>query len=308
MITSRVAAIVVTYNRKELLLSCIQSLQSQTVQLDVIYVIDNASSDGTEDKLRADNYLDSPKIVYKRLPENIGGAGGFSEGLKFALQGECDWFWLMDDDARADPCALERLLEAKPDATNLFGSIAVDGDTTAWPVVIKDGRPSRIIRNVVDLPAKASVNFIPFLGLFAHRDLVQRIGLPDAGFFLAADDVEYSLRALRSGSQCVQIFSSCIFHPSAATYRFPPFLELITCLKLSPWKRYYDTRNRLLIARQYYGSHLFTQTIPGSLLRLVAALCFESRRSAQTWAFLAGFIDGLAGRKGRRHERWRIGD
>jgi hypothetical protein len=51
---------------------------------------------------------------------------------------------------------------------------------------------------------------------------------------------------------------------------------------------------------------LITQTIPGSFVRVIAALIKEPRKPAQLKAFTAGFIDGLLGRKGRRHEKWGI--
>jgi len=139
-----------------------------------------------------------------------------------------------------------------------------------------------------------------------HRSLVDKIGLPDPGYFIAADDVEYCMRAVRSGARIFIAGQSRIEHPQAQTYLARlPGRELV-CLRLPPWKRYYDTRNRLLIAREYYGVRLWTQTIPGSLLRLLACLIHEGRRPAQCWAFLAGFIDGLLGRKGRRHLAWGI--
>ena len=39
------------------------------------------------------------------------------------------------------------------------------------------------IDRLADLPAQAEVEFLPFLGILVHRELVARIGLPDAGFF-----------------------------------------------------------------------------------------------------------------------------
>ena len=139
-----------------------------------------------------------------------------------------------------------------------------------------------------------------------HRSQVERIGFPDASYFIAADDVEYSIRARRAGSEVLIAGESKIEHPESDRYQANLGLFKVTCLRLAPWKRYYDTRNRLLIARQYYGMRLFTEAIPGSFVRLVAALLYEPRKLAQLWAFTAGLVDGLLGRKGRRHEAWGI--
>jgi rhamnopyranosyl-N-acetylglucosaminyl-diphospho-decaprenol beta-1,3/1,4-galactofuranosyltransferase len=94
----RVAAVVVTFNRKHLLIECIQGLLVQTVRPDRIYIVDNASTDGTAESLAEAGYLNNPLIQYVCLGSNCGGAGGFSAGLEIAYKAGFDWFWLMDDD------------------------------------------------------------------------------------------------------------------------------------------------------------------------------------------------------------------
>ena len=142
-----IAAVVVTYNRKDLLGQCLDSLLRQTYPLDTIYVVDNHSTDGTYDSLRAGDLIapierresepvgtqkDTLAIVetaravevqgfpdhrldihYVRMPENTGGAGGFHEGMKRAAAAGFDWLWLMDDDLLTAPDALETLVRKK---------------------------------------------------------------------------------------------------------------------------------------------------------------------------------------------------
>jgi len=71
----------------------------------------------------------------------------------------------------------------------------------------------------------------------------------------------------------------------------------ILCLRLPPWKRYYDTRNRLLVARKHRGAEFYYKTIPGTLVRLFTVLWLEPNRRAQAWAFFGGFVDGVLGRQ-----------
>ena len=85
-----VAAVVVTFNRSRLLLECLASLLGQTQRLAKIIVIDNASSDGTQQALASHGYLAHPDIDYVRLPHNTGGAGGFHEGVKRGYEGGFD--------------------------------------------------------------------------------------------------------------------------------------------------------------------------------------------------------------------------
>src|SRR5690349_20673166 len=95
----RVMAVVVTYNRSRLLLECLSALLRQTQPLDRVVLVDNASTDDTVEQLRTHGYLDRPEIDYTRLPTNTGGAGGFHEGLRRAMELGADWMWVMDDDA-----------------------------------------------------------------------------------------------------------------------------------------------------------------------------------------------------------------
>ncbi len=212
---------------------------------------------------------------------------------------------MMDDDARPAADALQALLAVVPDTRNVYGSTAVAGERLAWTMTLaaSGGR----VTAVAELPAQAEVEFVPFLGIFVHRELVARIGLPAAEFFLAADDLEYCLRARRAGARLLMVAASRIEHPPSQSYRLTLPGKTLHCLTLPPWKRYYDTRNRIFVARRHFGLRLFTATLPSIALRLLATLWHEPRRLAQCWATLAGVIDGLAGRGGRRHQCWRLG-
>ena len=92
----KTACIVVTYNRKEELLKNIQALLTQSLVADNIYIIDNAGTDGTEECLKSEGILNRKEIIYIRLQENTGGAGGFYEGLKTAHQKGYDYYILME--------------------------------------------------------------------------------------------------------------------------------------------------------------------------------------------------------------------
>lgn len=197
------------------------------------------------------------------------------------------------------------LMNVATDSANIYGSLATCGIDTSWTTTLLD-EDGRSVDLASEVPACARVQSLPFLGFLIHRKLAERIGLPDAGFFIAADDIEYCMRAERAGAQIIIAGKSHIEHPKSDRYAAKVPGRNLTCLRLAPWKRYYDTRNRLLIARKYYGMRMLTQTIPGSFVRLFAALVYEPRKLAQLWAFTAGFIDGLLGRKGRLHSWWRI--
>ena len=305
MSSPTITAIIVTYNRKKLLERCLSAITTQTRRPDAVLVIDNASTDGTPACLHKWMPLHLPQATLIALDQNTGGAGGFAAGMKLAFENGAEWVWMMDDDAEPHPEALEQLMRVATDPSHVYGSLAVCGDETSWLTTVLNP-PLGEVERPEDVPEHAEVQSLPFLGFLIHRDLVARIGLPDTGYFIAADDVEYCVRAQHAGAKIIMASRSRIEHPKSRPYKVKVLGRTLTCLALPPWKRYYDTRNRLLIARRHYGIKLFTQTIPGSLVRLFAALWQEPDRPAQLRAFCAGFWDGLWGIKGKRHEKWGI--
>ena len=104
----RVHIVVVTFNRCELLRECLQALLSQSYHNYQIYLINNASTDGTEEMIQ--NEFSHPNITYYNTGENLGGAGGFHFGMKKAALNDCDYIWLMDDDTIVHEDSLERLI------------------------------------------------------------------------------------------------------------------------------------------------------------------------------------------------------
>jgi GT2 family glycosyltransferase len=302
--STRIWAIVVTFNRKALLRSCIESLITQSRKPDRILIVDNASTDGTREMLSAEGLL-KRGIELLPLGENSGGAGGFSAGLQHSISNGADWIWMMDDDADPHPTALAELLKIASNPSDIYGSLATKDGVTSWTTTLLDPH-QHVVNRAAEVPNEARIQSLPFLGFMIHRELVETIGLPDAGYFIAADDIEYCIRAERSGAQLIVAGRSQIEHPKSEIYEVRLPGRRLICLRLPPWKRYYDTRNRLLIARKYYGIRLLTQTIPGSFVRLLATMLNEPCKGAQLWAFFAGMVDGLLGIKGRRHTKWGI--
>jgi rhamnopyranosyl-N-acetylglucosaminyl-diphospho-decaprenol beta-1,3/1,4-galactofuranosyltransferase len=298
-----ITALVVTFNRKALLVQCLKALLDQTHPPDRILIVDNASTDGTYSRLRDEGWLSHSQIEWLGLPENTGGAGGFSTGLMAAVGHGADWVWMMDDDALPEPDALAKLTARSMNPANLYASTAVHGDRLAWPMELADDPTRKRILHGTNLPEEMDVHFAPFLGLLVSAQVVQAIGAPDAGFFIAADDVDYCLRARRRGARIVLVRDSRIEHPLSQSYSVSLFGRRVAMLRLPPWKRYYDVRNRLLTAKAHHGAALYYATIPGTLVRALLVLQ-EQDRFQQLKAVAAGTIDGLIGRKGRRHDFW----
>lgn len=208
---NNVAAIVVTYNRKELLKECIEALKASTYSVDVI-VIDNNSTDGTKEYIAN---LVGGNVIYKRLKKNLGGAGGFSAGMKYAVKKGYKYIWIMDDDTIVKEDSLETLLKAKDEIAGDFGFISssvkwIDGsdckmNRQTYKEQITDNEKSYVMKGIY--PVKAAT----FVSLLFSSDAIKQIGLPLKEYFIWGDDKEYTLR-MSNEFACYNVIDSEVIH------------------------------------------------------------------------------------------------
>jgi rhamnopyranosyl-N-acetylglucosaminyl-diphospho-decaprenol beta-1,3/1,4-galactofuranosyltransferase len=205
-----VAAVVVTFNRKELLCECLDALRTQTIPLSRIVLVDNASTDGTAELLAEKGYLESGTFDYIRLPINSGGAGGFHEGVKRAYEAGFEWLWLMDDDVEPMPGALEKMLSRENVSQCIQGcKVFKDGqseDWERWANIDDSGRRFASQEPQSREYIKAQTGC--FEGMLIHRQIVSKIGFPDKRFFVGGDDVAYGYLASKY-TQVIYIREAC---------------------------------------------------------------------------------------------------
>lgn len=249
----RVVAVVVAYNRRELLAECLAALADQTRAVDAVVVVDNSSTDGTSEMLRA--LVDSPRapgssarhrppLEVVSLTSNIGGAGGFAAGIARAI--EChapDLVWLMDDDTIPTPTALDALLEVKSVAPHLaiLGSRAVWTDGSEHPMNTpkpRIGATSRSRARAAEFGA-FPVRSSSFVSMMIDAEAVRAHGLPIADYFIWNDDFEYSTRILRR-REGWYVPASVVLHKTAK----------LGSSDADPGARfYYEVRNKIWLFR-----------------------------------------------------------
>ena len=234
---------VVTYNRLPLLRQCLAALTSQTALGLTIFLIDNASTDGTAEAVAA---MTLPNLVYRNTGKNLGGAGGFAYGVREAALAGYDALWLMDDDTLPTPTALAEFLQADRDLHGRYGWLsgrALAPDGTDQPMNLQRVTPYKDLPNFDG--ARIPVVMASFVSLFLRTETVRRYGLPIAEFFIWSDDWEYTRRISRA-QPCYVIPASRVVHAMQN-----PGIVNIAADVPARWERYrYFYRNDVVLYRR----------------------------------------------------------
>ena len=187
----QINVVIVTYNNRDLLDRCIESVEASLAYASLagrITVVDNDSRDGT-DALIAEKY---PGVNYIRQQKNYGTARGFNSGIRES--GEAAYTFLMNDDVELFPATLHDMMETLSRYPEARGTPA--------NLMYADGSPQRIKLDVVGLSGRShdSVRRASFPGTTAclyHTEVFHEVGLFDEFYFFYNEDLDFALRAKR---------------------------------------------------------------------------------------------------------------
>lgn len=188
----KVVAVVVTYNRKELLKECLLALKSQPYENLQILVVDNFSNDGTNDYIAS--LIDNEKVVYFNTGDNLGGAGGFNIGIKKALQLGCDYVWVMDDDCIVKNNSLSALIDYANQINDQFGFLSSVVEWSDGSICKMNVQRKSVSKKVENFKVSQKIKLASFVSLFLKAEVVEDVGLPIKEFFVWGDDWEYTYR------------------------------------------------------------------------------------------------------------------
>lgn len=238
----KVVAVVVTYNRSVLLSECITALRKQTHKLDAIFVVNNGSTDGTE------QWLLAQKDLVFISQKNVGSGGGFNTGINWAYRKGYSWIWCMDDDGYPREDALEKMLEADTEILSLRNCAVIDKQdkkSFVWK--------TKNYRTIDEVKGKLIKGIgHPFNGTMIHRNIVERVGLPQTKLFLWGDESEYYCRITRKYNIPVYTVTDSVHYHPAAGFSFKNDWDYN-----NNWKMYYYVRNRFCINQSKFSNRLF---------------------------------------------------
>lgn len=278
---SRLVAVVVTFNRLDQLKVTVDRLLAVApTALDMVLVVDNASTDDTAAWLASQR---DARLQVHRCAQNGGGAGGFEAGLRIVRDSlDPDWVVVMDDDARPLPGALEHFMSTPRDDTQALAAAVYFPDgricemnrpscnpfwrptvflDTLWRSLRGKGRDGyHIPKESYEAQTSREIDLTSFVGLFLSRRMLAQVGLPDGRLFLYGDDVIYTLKLRQQGFR-IHFDPSVAFEHDCSTFEndqkrvFHPL-----------WKVYYTYRNGLLMYRLAAGP-LFWLLLPMAALK-----------------------------------------
>lgn len=297
-----VAAVIVTYNRKELLAKNIQMLLVQTKPIDKIFIIDNCSTDGTADFLQRNGWKEKEPFIYIKTESNIGGAGGFYVGTKAAFEAGADWILLMDDDGyMADKYTMEHLFAV---ADRLYSANCADKKIFV-NALVKQGEMLSFkmgMKYTVQQAIEAARNGIiegeanPFNGTMISKELVKAIGYPNRDFFIKGDEVDYKQRTADNGGYIATVVEALYNHPRPDTYEKIVLGKKVPFFVEAPWKEYYAARNFTYM----YKSKGWYKAIAFELIfiKLLAIFSMKCKKVRTIKMLFKGVGDGWKGKLG----------
>lgn len=259
-----VIALVVTHNRHQSLVNCIEAIRSQSLQPDQILVINNGSSDYTS------VWLDQQDDVIHIYQDNMGPSGGFYSGIAWSHQHQYNWVWCMEDDSYPHPTALEMLLNGNTEnETSLLSSLIMNTSNQH----------------------KETIN--PFNGSLIHHSIISKSGLPKPNLFSNGAETEYYYRITKKHGFSAKIISESIHYHSSSLADYQNQWNISSSVSL-----YFVIRNQYEVNKSKCSNNFlaFLQYL-NFIYKLLISISLKQKK--QKWSksvfVLQAMTDGLTG-------------
>jgi GT2 family glycosyltransferase len=248
----------------------IKAISAQDHPVEAIIVVDNAGDRAAPIALAEQ----SPRVIYLAMPENLGPAGGFAEGMRHGHREGFTHLWLFNDDAVPRREALSQCIAAALE-------LAPSSPSVAAHYAVRTG-----------LTEPSLVDVFSFNGALVDRRVVDRVGYPRAEFFMQHEEWDYSQRIRAAGLPIINIPGNAIENAAAGT------VDGAT----PPWRGYYQTRNELVSAISDRSPRLICRWMLRTIKFSVATLLWGDQKWKRLRLRVLGTWHALRGRLGRTIE------
>jgi rhamnopyranosyl-N-acetylglucosaminyl-diphospho-decaprenol beta-1,3/1,4-galactofuranosyltransferase len=284
----KITAVVVTYQNPAMLGNLLGDLLGQSLNLHEIIVIDNSVDDRTTEMVGTG----FPGVVYRRMSENSGSAGGFYEGIRMAV-GKADYVLTLDDDVRMPPNAVANLLaEMKQRGSQ--------GSNVGAVRAVGASHPFQMPEELQDFSWR---------GTLFSRVAIERAGLPAREYFLYADDLEYSIRLAEAGFRFFWAPSSVIEEMRKEDKVSHRFFGRRFFLYRDNFRFYYALRNQIHAYRVHHRYWALFRTVRyGAKIITYFVLFNLGECQGIVKAILSGMADGFRSNLGKNGRYLPAGD
>lgn len=279
----KVAAVVVTFNRKILLEETINALLKSSYKLNEIIIVNNASTDGTEEVLN--KYAN--EIVVLNLNQNIGGAGGFNEGIKSAYNRGNDLIWIMDDDTIVKEDTLLKMVEkiqyiGLPNLGYLCSNVLWKDET---PCLMNVPRTHKVFNDSLE-NSMIRIQNSTFVSMLISRKAIKECGLPIKEFFIWSDDTEYTKRLGKK-------FKNYLVTDSIVIHKMNNNLGADIIRDTERLERYvFSYRNKFYIGKKY-GSKELIKYLLMFIMVMFKVILKSEKKIKKIIIMFKGFFKGL---------------
>lgn len=297
----RIYTIVLNYQRSDDAVRCVSSLRQSTYRNQFLVVVDNGSDPAARAELAAG--IGATPLIQSE--ENLGFAGGNNLGLRYALERDADYVWILNPDTTVEPESLERLAQTMsrfPEAgivgsrlvrgddgtTVLFNGGMIDWNQGGKPVLPDMGKPEADVR----AKTVTSIDYATGASMLVRRQLFEEIGLLPERYFLYFEETDFNIRARRAGWKVLLEPRSRVLHFRRSWGSVP-----------APYYVYYFVRNRILFGRTFTSSPLevMLEDLERSLSQWRKKIASNFSEAFEVLV-AAAISDGTDGRDGVRPE------
>ncbi len=288
---------ILNYNGKDLLGECLDSLAVQTFAHFETLVIDNGSTDGSKELLTT-GY---PWVKLLALEKNLGFSPAYNSGIRDALERGFEFFVLLNNDTWVAQDLLAELLQAIEEDDRL-GAVCpkiyfasrpetiwyAGGDFSLWTCRPRHRGWKELDRGQFDTARQ--ITLATGCAMLVRCSALQEVGLLDERFWAYLEDVEWSVRFLKSGYKLSFAPKARVWHRCGET----SVKKLGSGSQAFP--QYLSTRNALFLARKHVRWWQIPTHFLSFLVNHVAfytALRLWRRDFRALWAIYRGIGQGL---------------
>ena len=242
--------VLINYNGFDDTIDCVESIRGNKYKNYKIVIVDNHSTDDSQEKLK-DTYSASSDVILILSDANLGFSGGNNLGIKRAIEDKADYVMLLNNDTIIDERCIERLVSKSKqheDSAFITGKILyyyepkkiwfAGGEYEAHKGSGRHFGVGEIDRGQFN--EEKELSFVCGCLVLMSRKCVESVGLMPEEYFLYGEDTAYSLEVTRKGLKIFYEPEAVIYHKVSASTS-----------KISNLTGYYVIRNRLYIIKKY---------------------------------------------------------